>query len=310
MVKGYYEALAITRAASMADVKKAYRKLSLKHHPERAAGPKAEAEIVFSEISEAYDVLSNPARRAIYDQYGEKGLKEGVPDGQGGVKGGKYRFNNNALEIFSAFFGTSSPFADILGTTGEEPPAFYGDLTGMQLPFAKQKAPAIIAQLEVTLSEVFNGANKVVAYTRKKLTDDGITVDEAVESQLEVNPGSEEGVISVLEGMGDQGVHYLPGDVEIELVLLPDTLWSREGNNLLYKHEITLAEALCGKIVEVPTFDGRELAVPVTQVVAPGDSQVVSGEGILGADLIICFDIVFPKTLTMEQKKTLKATLK
>jgi len=310
MVKGYYEALAITRAASMADVKKAYRKLSLKHHPERAAGPKAEAETVFSEISEAYDVLSNPARRAIYDQYGEKGLKEGVPDGQGGVKGGKYRFNNNALEIFSAFFGTSSPFADILGTTGEEPPAFYGDLTGMQLPFAKQKAPAIIAQLEVTLSEVFNGANKVVAYTRKKLTDDGITVDEAVESQLEVNPGSEEGVISVLEGMGDQGVHYLPGDVEIELVLLPDTLWSREGNNLLYKHEITLAEALCGKIVEVPTFDGRELAVPVTQVVAPGDSQVVSGEGILGADLIICFDIVFPKTLTMEQKKTLKATLK
>jgi len=309
MVKGYYEALAITRAASMADVKKAYRKLSLKHHPERAAGPKAEAETVFSEISEAYDVLSNPARRAIYDQYGEKGLKEGVPDGQGGVKGGKYRFNNNALEIFSAFFGTSSPFADILGTTGEEPPAFYGDLTGMQLPFAKQKAPAIIAQLEVTLSEVFNGANKVVAYTRKKLTDDGITVDEAVESQLEVNPGSEEGVISVLEGMGDQGVHYLPGDVEIELVLLPDTLWSREGNNLLYKHEITLAEALCGKIVEVPTFDGRELAVPVTQVVAPGDSQVVSGEGILGADLIICFDIVFPKTLTMEQKKVLKATL-
>lgn len=310
MVKGYYEALAITRAASMADIKKAYRKLSLKYHPERAAGPKAEAETIFSEISEAYDVLSNPARRAIYDQYGQKGLKEGVPDGQGGVKGGKYRFNNNALEIFSTFFGTSSPFADILGTTGEEPPAFYGDLTGMQLPFAKQKAPAIIAQLEVTLSEVFNGANKVVAYTRKKLTDEGITVDEAVESQLEVKPGSEEGVISVLEGMGDQGVHYLPGDVEIELVLLPDLLWSREGNNLFFKHELTLAEALCGKIVEVPTFDGRELAVPVTQVVAPGDSQTVSGEGILGADLIICFDIVFPKTLTMEQKKTLKATLK
>jgi len=310
MVKGYYEALSITRAATIADVKKAYRKLSLKHHPERSAGPKAEAEIVFSEISEAYDVLSNPARRAIYDQYGEKGLKEGIPDGHGGLKGGKYRFNNNALEIFSAFFGTSSPFADILGTTGEEPPAFYGDLTGMQLPFAKQKAPAIVAQLEVTLAEVYNGANKVVAYTRKKLTEEGVTVDEAVESQLEVKPGSDEGVLTVLEGMGDQGVHYLPGDVEVELVLLPDPLWSREGNNLLYKHELTLAEALCGKIVEVPTFDGRELAVPVTQVIAPGDSQTVSGEGILGADLIVCFEIQFPKTLTMEQKKVIKSTLK
>ena len=86
-------------------------------------------------------------------------------------------------------------------------------------------------------------------------------------------------------------------------------LWSREGNNLLFKHELTLAEALCGKIVEVPTFDGRELAVPVTQVVAPGDSQVVPGEGICGADLVLCFDVKFPATLTPEQKKVLKTTL-
>ena len=149
-------------------------------------------------------------------------------------------------------FPICSPFADILGTNGEEPPAFYGDLTGMQLPFAKQKAPAIVAQLEVTLAEVYNGAHKIVAYTRKKLTDEGVTVDEAVESQIAVKPGAEEGVISVLEGMGDQGVHYLPGDVEIELVLLPDELWSRDGNDLFYKHELTLAEALCGKIVAVP----------------------------------------------------------
>ena len=222
MVRGYYESLALTRSASLADVKKAYRKLSLKHHPERAAGPKIEAELAFSEISEAYDVLSNPARRAIYDQYGEKGLKEGVPDGQGGVKGGKYRYNNNAVEIFSAFFGTSSPFADILGTTGEEPPSFYGELTGMQLPFAKSKAPAIVAPLAVTLAEVYNGADKVVMYTRKKVTEEGVTIDEHVESQIYVKPGSDEGVIAVLEGLGDQGVHYLPGDVEIELSLLPD----------------------------------------------------------------------------------------
>jgi len=309
MVRGYYESLALTRSASLADVKKAYRKLSLKHHPERAAGPKIEAELAFSEISEAYDVLSNPARRAIYDQYGEKGLKEGVPDGQGGVKGGKYRYNNNAVEIFSAFFGTSSPFADILGTTGEEPPSFYGELTGMQLPFAKSKAPAIVAPLAVTLAEVYNGADKVVMYTRKKVTEEGVTIDEHVESQIYVKPGSDEGVIAVLEGLGDQGVHYLPGDVEIELSLLPDELWSREGNNLLFKHEISLGEALCGKIVEVPTFDGRELAVPVTQVVAPGDSKTVRGEGILGADLIICFSIKFPATLTMEQKKGLKGIL-
>ena len=86
-------------------------------------------------------------------------------------------------------------------------------------------------------------------------------------------------------------------------------VWSREGNNLLYKHTMTLSEALCGKIVEVATFDGREIAVPVTQIVAPGDSLTVPGEGILGADLILCFDVEFPKTLTMEQKKAVKVAL-
>jgi len=308
-VTSYYDALGVKRGCAPDDLKKAYRKLSLKFHPDRSSLPKPEAEIAFSEISEAYDVLSNPARRAIYDQYGERGLKDGIPDGQGGFKGGKYAFKNNAQEIFEKFFGTSSPFADILGATGEAPPSFYGELTGMQLPFEKKKAAPVVAPLEVTLAEVYNGAMKAVGYTRKVLKEDGTTADEAVEAQLYVKPGAEPGLLETLEGQGDQGVHVLPGDVEIELVVLDDPLWSREGNNLLYKHSMSLQEALCGKVVEVPTFDGRELAVPVTQIVAPGDSLTVPSEGICGADLIICFEIVFPTTLTPEQKKVLKGTL-
>lgn len=222
MVKTYYDTLGLTRSAKPDEVNAAYRKVVLKYHPDRTTLPKADAEIAFTDISEAYDVLSNKARRAIYDQYGERGLKEGVPDGQGGVVGGKYRYNNNALEIFAAFFGTSSPFADILGKNGEAPPSFYGELTGMQLPFRKEKAPAIVAKLEVTLAEVFNGASKVVSYTRKTLKDDGVTADEAVETELYVEKGWEAGIVSTLEGMGDQGVHVLPGDVEIELVIVAD----------------------------------------------------------------------------------------
>jgi len=306
--ESYYDALVLKRSVGVDDIKKAYRKLSLKYHPDRAIGPKAEAEATFSKISEAYDVLSNPARRAIYDQYGERGLKEGVPDGQGGLKGGKYRFNNNAMEIFAAFFGTSSPFADILGQAGEGPaPEFYGQLTGMQLPFEKKKAAPVEAQLEVTLGELFNGATKTVAYTRKVLTADGVTADEAVETQLYVKPGWEEGLVATLEGLGDQGVHVLPGDVDIYLVVAEDPLWSREGSTLFYKHEMTLTEALCGTIVEIPTFDQRLLSVPVTQVVAPGDSQTVPAEGILGGDLVICFEVTFPKSLTPAQKKAVKA---
>ena len=269
LLESYYDSLGLTRTADADEIKKAFRKLSLKYHPDRAVGmSKAEAEVLFSKIAEAYEVLSNPARRAIYDQYGERGLKEGVPDNKGNLKGGKYRFNNNAIDIFTAFFGTSSPFADILGQVGEEgpPPEFYGELTGMQLPFAKTKAPPVQATLEVTLAEVYNGAQKTVSYTRKKLGGDGVTSDEAVETQIYVEPGWEAGLVATLPDLGDQGVHVLPGDVEITMVILPDELWSREGTTLFFKHELTLTEALVGKNVEVPTFDDRTLSIPVTKV--------------------------------------------
>jgi len=274
----------------------------------RILAARAEAEVALSKIAEAYEVLSNPARRAIYDQYGERGLKEGVPDGKGSLSGGKYRFNNNAMEIFANFFGTSSPFADILGKVGDDaPPEFYGELTGMQLPFSKQKAPPVQATVEVTLAEVYNGAQKTVSYARKKLGDGGVTSVEKVETQLYVEPGWEEGLVATLEDLGDQGVHVLPGDVDIYMTIAPDPLWSRSGTSLFFKHELTLTEALTGKLVDVPTFDNRTLSIPVTKVVSPGDSQTVPGEGICGGDLVICFDILFPKTLTPAQKKAIKA---
>ena len=89
-LESLYDSLGLTRTVDTDEINKAFRKLSLKYHPERATGmPKAEAEALFAKIAEAYEVLSNPARRAIYDQYGERGLKEGVPDGKGNLKGGK-----------------------------------------------------------------------------------------------------------------------------------------------------------------------------------------------------------------------------
>ena len=156
----YYATLGLDRSATTEDVKRTYRKCALKWHPERCDFTEAEA--TFQAVAESYDVLSHPARRAIYDQYGQHGLKEGIPDGNGGIKGGTYTFSKNAHEIFAAFFGTSrrarpdhppaarrmplsrrraepvsarrSPFSDILGDMGDEAPPFYGELTGMTLP--------------------------------------------------------------------------------------------------------------------------------------------------------------------------------
>jgi len=298
----------VARTASSEEVKKSYRKLALKWHPERAPGSKAEVTAKFDAIAEAYEVLSNPARRAIFDQYGESGLKMGIPDGEGGVKGGKYMFNNNAKEIFTAFFGTSSPFADILGEMGNEPPVFYGELTGMQLPHTKVKPPPIVVCLEVTLRELWNSATKKITYTRKKLKPDGMsTFEETVDQYIGLKPWWCAGPVATFTGEGDEGVDIVPGDVEVEMDIVSDGCWSCDGTTLIYLATITLTEALCGTVLEIPCLDGRTISIPITQVVSPGSTKTWPGEGMptedgTKGDLLIEFSIEFPKTLKPAQK--------
>ncbi|MBA0706886.1 hypothetical protein Goshw_008318 [Gossypium schwendimanii] len=114
----YYKILQVDRNAKDEDLKKAYRKLAMKWHPDKNPNNKKDAEAKFKQISEAYDVLSDPQKRAVYDQYGEEGLKGQMPPpGAGGFGGGDsggpttFRFNTrNPDDIFSEFFGFSSPF--------------------------------------------------------------------------------------------------------------------------------------------------------------------------------------------------------
>ena len=84
--KDFYDILGISRGASDSEIKKAYRKLAMKWHPDKNQDNKETAEKKFKAVSEAYEILSDPKKKEIYDQYGERGLKEGVPDGKGGVK--------------------------------------------------------------------------------------------------------------------------------------------------------------------------------------------------------------------------------
>ncbi|KAM3299941.1 hypothetical protein ACQJBY_041110 [Aegilops geniculata] len=131
----YYKILGVDKAASDDDLKKAYRKLAMKWHPDKNPTSKKEAESKFKQISEAYEVLSDSQKRAVYDQYGEEGLKGQVPPpGAGGGAGGPggatffstgadgptaFRFNpRNAEDIFAEFFGSSSPFSGMGGMGG------------------------------------------------------------------------------------------------------------------------------------------------------------------------------------------------
>jgi len=245
-----------------------------------------------------------------------KASVEGVPDGQGGIKGGTYRFASNSADIFTTFFGTSSPFSDLFGTMGEPSPEFYGELTGMTLPKKLAKPAPLQLLLPVTLAELYNGATKKASYTRRVLQEDGTTADKEETLNIRVHPGWADGTVTCFDGAGDEGVDSLAADVEVTLTTLEDAMWERADSTLYYTAEISLCAALTNTIVEVTTFDSRLLSVPITQIVSPGYTKTVKGEGMplvdspgQKGDLVIRFSTKFPETLTPEKKAALKKLL-
>lgn len=211
----YYSLLGIARSVSEDDVKRAFRKLALKWHPDRAAD-KAEAESMFPLVCEAYDVLSHPARRSIFDQYGEFGLKNGIPDGMGGFSGGRYAFAKKPEDVFTAFFGTASPFADLLGPIGGAAPDFYGELTGMTAFKPPVKGAPLVIQMLVTLGEIYTGATKKLTFTRRVLLKDKTTEEKAETIHLRVAPGWEDGTVATYPAAGDEDVSCETADVQVQ----------------------------------------------------------------------------------------------
>jgi len=174
----------------------------------------------------------------------------------------------------------------------------------------------MILPLPVTLAEVYNGATKKVTYTRRVMQSDATTAEKSETIHIRIAPGWADCTVVAFPGMGDEAHDCEPADVGVEMQTESDPLWRRDGTKLVYTATITLSEALCGTIVEVPTFDGRLLSVPVTQIVGPGVTKTVAGEGMpfldeptRRGDLVIQFKTQFPETLTPAQKAAIKKAL-
>jgi DnaJ-class molecular chaperone len=136
MGKDYYKILGVERGSSDDDIKKAYRKMALKYHPDK--NKSAGAEDKFKEIAEAYDVLSDPKKREVFDKFGEEGLKSG--SGPSGADGGNftYTFHGDPHETFRMFFGGENPFANMFsfdGGAGQHVFNFGGNMDGNDDPF-------------------------------------------------------------------------------------------------------------------------------------------------------------------------------
>ncbi|XP_030458283.2 uncharacterized protein LOC115678918 [Syzygium oleosum] len=341
----YYNILKVNRNASDDDLKKAYKRLAMIWHPDKnPTSKRSEAEAKFKQISEAYDVLSDSQKRQIYDLYGEEALKSDQfpPRGGGGGGGGppftsrqnqsshhqfngngaSFRFNpRDAEDIYAEFFGSESSGGGGRGRRGYGDGMFRTSNGGASASNSSgggelRKEAPVENTLPCSLEELYKGAKKKMKISRT--ISDGIGKSRTVEEILtiEIRPGWKKGTKITFPEKGNQEPGVIPADLIFVVDEKPHAVYKRDGNDLAVNQEITLLEALTGKNLELTTLDGRNLVIPLTDIIKPGFEMVVPGEGMpisrehgRKGNLRIKFDVKYPSRLTAEQKSDIRRVL-
>ncbi len=220
----YYHLLEVSRDADADAIKRAYRKLAVKYHPDRNPND-AEAEQRFKQINEAYNVLNDPQKRARYDRFGARGM---------GGNGGRGGFNPNDF-----------------GSVGEIFESIFGDIWGQGSARAR---PGRDIQYELSLSfeEAARGVEKSISYQRG--TADGGS--QRMQMQVKVPVGVDDGAVRTIAGGGEEGPGG-PGDLHVIIRVQPHDFFERKGADIRCVLPISYPQAVLGASISVPTLDGQ-----------------------------------------------------
>jgi molecular chaperone DnaJ len=338
--RDYYEVLGVARGASQDEVKKAFRKLAMEHHPDRNHGD-AEAEARFKEINEAYAVLSDPEKRSQYDTYGRVG---GIPgfEGFGGASGFgdlfdmffggqarrpagprrgpdlRYRLD---LDFREAVFGVEKeieiPRQETCATcsgSGAEPgtsPTRCPECNGAGQ--VRRAAQSILGQVvQIVPCPTCRGEGEVIQTPCHTCRGSGLT-QSVRRLRVQVPAGIDDGDQIRLPGEGGAGAkgggH---GDLYVAVRVAPDPVLRRSGRDVYYDLGVSFSQAALGDTIEVPTVDGpAPLEVPAgTQY---GTKLRLAGRGIphvrggRRGDQIVIVHVITPTKLTAEQRAALEA---
>ncbi len=298
--KDYYSVLGVTRQASADELKKAFRKLALKYHPDKNPGDKS-AEDRFKEVTEAYDVLSDPKKRQMYDQFGHASYQKGPQ--QGGPFRGDFDFGGQrydprqAEDIFSDFFG------DFFGA--ETSPG--GGRRGAR----ETRGADLRYTLTITLEEAATGTEKRISFVRQRGGR-----DDAAKLSITIPAGVKSGQRLKLRGEGD-GPHGpgKPGDLYVIVGFQDHPLFKRKDNDVLLELPISFVDALLGTHVEVPTLTGKaSLNVPAGT--HPGQIFRLKGKGFpdIGGyapgDMLVKMVVDVPNNVNDEDRQLLEGLRK
>ena len=292
----YYKILGLNKNASEENIKKSYRKLAMKYHPDHSKGNKS-AEEQFKKISEAYAVLSDKEKRKQYDTFGATGFQQ--------------RFSQE--DIFKGF-EFDNIFSELFGKTRN----FSGRGNGMRFSFGggtpfdsykkqqqtRPKGTDLVYELPLTLEEVATGTSKTVSYQHQGRSEK-ITV--------KIPKGMISGKRLRVADKGDPGPYGgPPGDLYIQSKVLGDKVYDSKGYNLYMHKEIKLSEALLGSSISIPTLSKKELSLKIPPGTKHKTKMRLAEHGLPHmhgkgkGDLYVYININMPVKLTKKQKRLIE----
>jgi curved DNA-binding protein len=291
----YYKVLGVDKTADSAAIKKAYRKLAMKYHPDKNPGDKS-AEEKFKEANEAYAVLSDPEKRQQYDTYGSTGFSQRYSQEdifRGSDLGSILReFGINFGSGFSQAGGAGSPFESFFSQSS----SCAGNRAFQQRP---AKGQDMTMELWVTLEEVASGTERTIALGH---ISDRVSV--------KIPAGIESGKKLRVSGKGAPSQMGGPaGDLYLKIHVQPHSLFKQEGSTLTYEKKVPFSQAVLGTKVTIPTLDGHELNVKIPAGMQAGGKLRLKEKGLPKGpkgpkgDLMVKINIEVPKELTDEQQK-------
>lgn len=294
--KDYYKILGVDKTASQDEIKKAYRKLAMKYHPDRNPNDKT-AEAKFKEITEANEVLSDPEKRKKYDtlganwkQYqntGGQGFDDFFTNFRGGGSGQRsYRFSGDFNDIFGGMGGGFSDFFE----------SFFGGGGGFGRRTQHENAAVDVeANLNVTLEDVYNGSEKQILVDGKKV-------------KIKIQPGTKDGQKLRLRALGrSKNAGGEKGDLYLNIHILKHPFYEIKDNDLYYNLDIDFYTAVLGGKENIRTLDGKTISIKIPEGTDSETILRLKGLGLKNetkrGDLFIKIHINVPKNLSREEKE-------
>ena len=296
--KDYYKIIGVDKNASQDEIKKAYRKLAMKYHPDRNQDNK-KAEEKFKQITEANEVLSDPEKRKKYDTLGSN-WKQYQSQGQGfedfyshfgsSGRGAQYSYSGNIDDLFGNISGFSDFFESFFGRSGAA--------AGRTQSVRSRKGQDFEATLYIPLIETFNGTTKEISVGGKRV-------------RVKISPGTKDGKKLRLKGLGNDGMNGgEKGDLYLTLKIEKDPYFDLDENNLYYDLYVDLYTAVLGGKKQVITLGGKTINITIPKGTDSGKVLRLKGLGFptsenskIYGDLLVRIKVELPQNLTKEEKE-------